>query len=163
MSDLYDQQAKIAGTIGNDEGGEAATLNLFALVARYSKTAADGAASTATSNTKIFTNPFTTPLKIVRATAQGNGAGLTADNTNYATISLLTDDGAGGAPAAAMTIITQLTAQGTWTSNVSVAFANPTAAALTVPAGGNIWFAISKTGTGVVVPISDYQIVLAKL
>ncbi len=165
MSDLYDVQAKIAGTMGNDEGGEAVVLNLFSHVVTYDKTAADGAASTATSNTKIWCNPYTTPMKILRATLNPAGT-LTASDTDYATVSLLTDDGAAGTPAAATTILTKLSASGgsgNWATSVSQVFGNQTAAALTVPAGGCIWFAIAKAGSGVTVPISKIQIVLAKL
>lgn len=165
MSDLLDIQAKIAGTMGNDEGGESTVLDLFSLVVPYDKTAADGVAGTTTANTKVWCNPYSTPLKIVRATLNPGGT-LTASDTDYATISLLTDDGAAGTPVAATTILTKTVAgggSGNWASAVSLVFANQTASALAVPAGGCIWFAIAKAGLGVVVPVCKLQLVLAKL
>jgi hypothetical protein len=162
MSNLGDVQTKLVGTTAQDLGGQATIDALFATEVVFDKAAADGAAGTATSNTKVWTNPYTTPRKILRAVIQGT-SGLTADNTNYATVQLLTDDGAGGAPAVAASVITQVSAQGSWTANVSVAFANFVAAQLAVPAGGNIWMSITKAGSGVVVPISKITIILAKL
>ena len=165
MSQLKDVQSKIAGTMGNDLGGETITDYLFATEFTYDKTAADGTAGTATSNTKVWCNPSTTPCKILRATLNPAGT-LTASDADYATISLLTDDGAAGTPAAATTILTKTVASGgsgNWATSVSVAFGNQTASALVVPAGGCVWFAIAKAGSGVTVPISKVQVILAKL
>lgn len=168
MSDQFDMQLKLAGHTGLDEGGFAQVQLLFSIVERFTKAAADGAAGTTTANTKVFANPFAFPLRIVRATYNPTGGGLTANDTNFATLNILTDDGAGGAPAAAKVMNTTLTgtaASGNWTQNVNVVWpaSGDVAAQLTVPVGGVIWFSIGKTAGGVAVPAGEVALVLAKM
>ncbi len=122
----------------------------------FDKTAADGTAATTTADTFIWTNPFDFNIVLVAARAITLGAGLTADNTNFATITLKTDNGAGGATAIALTITTTVTDSGTFSSNQSKSFTAWTGANSVVVPGGNVWFNIAKSGTGVVVPISSY-------
>lgn len=123
----------------------------------FDKAAADGMASTTTTDTIVWVNPYTVPVYVQSAYAIGVGAGITADATNNATITFRTRDGVGGASAAALTIVTDV-AGGNWTSNQSKAITTQTMANLAVPVGGQITFSIAKGGTGVVVPISKYVI-----
>ncbi len=167
MSDLYDIQAKIAGTLGLDEGGETAVANLFAFSERVTHASAENAA-TNVANTKVFVNPYAYPLRVMAANYNPTGAGLTADNTNNATINILTDDGAGGTPVAALTAVTTLNtsvtgATGNWAQNVSENFAVSNAAAQAVPVGGVVWFNVVKAGTGVDIPAGELTVLFGKL
>ena len=108
------------------------------------KSAADGAAGTATAETVIGQCGAATPLTAVRFVP---AAALTADNANYATILIQKRTGA-GAPSTVATVTTQITGSGNWTAFVPVNI--PISAGL-VLAGDVLTFTISKTGTGVVV------------
>lgn len=176
MSDLADVQAKLEGTLSLDEGGRKTIANLFAIVIVHRKTAADGMASTATANTLVWTNPFTTPVRLRRLVITP-GSTLTADASNFATITIKTDDAAAGTPAIALTVTTELAAAangtGNWATSVPISrqisgddatvAVGAAAAEVDVVAGGSVWFNIAKTGTGVVVPVSDYTLVVEKL
>lgn len=128
----------------------------------FDKTAADGAAATTTADTYIWTNPFDFNVVVADARMITLGAGLTADNTNFATVSIKTDNGAGGATAVALSITTAITDSGNFTSNVSKRFTAKTGANAILAPGANLFFNIAKAAAGVVVPISSYSIRLQK-
>jgi hypothetical protein len=128
----------------------------------YNKIAVDGAAATNTADTLVWTNPYDFPVYVVSGKYVGVGAGLTADPTNFATIAFKTNDGAGGATATALSVATTVADGGTWTSNQSKSFTAVTLANTAIPAGGGLWINITKSGTGVVVPISNYVIRMQK-
>lgn len=134
----------------------------LAVDVQYNKTAADGMASTTTSDTLFWVNPYSFPVYVAAGYAVGLGTGITGDNTDYVTITIKTNDGAGGSTAVALTLTSQLTDGGSWTSNQSKAFTTLTKANTAVPAGGGLWFNIAKGGAGKVVPISTYCIRLLK-
>jgi hypothetical protein len=134
----------------------------FDIVVQFSKTAADGAAATNTADTVIFTNPFDFNLVVADARIVTLGAGVTADNTNFATLTIKTDNGAGGATAIALTAATTVTDLGTLASNVSKRFTAKTGANVIVAAGANVFLNITKSGAGVVVPISNIIVRLQK-
>jgi hypothetical protein len=138
-------------------GGVASIDEIAAFEVTFDKAAADGMASTTTTDTIVWINPYTVPVYLQSAYGVGVGAGITADASNNATITFRTRDGVGGASAAALTIVTDV-AGGTWTSNQSKAITTQTIANLAVPVGGQITFSIAKGGTGVVVPISKFII-----
>lgn len=123
----------------------------------FDKTAADAMASTTTTDTLVWMNPFAYPVYLYSAEAVATGAGITADATNNATITFRTRDGVGGASAAALTIVTDV-AGGNWTQNQRKAITTQTKANLAVPVGGQITFSIAKGGTGVVVPVSKFVV-----
>ncbi|HKY41377.1 MAG TPA: hypothetical protein VJN18_35835 [Polyangiaceae bacterium] len=129
----------------------------LAIEITFDKAAADGMASTATTDTLVWVNPYAYPVYLYSAYGVATGAGITADASNNATITFRTRDGVGGASAAALSITTDV-AGGTWTQNVSKAITTQTKANLAVPVGGQITFSIAKGGTGVVVPISKFVI-----
>ncbi len=168
MADPSDIQAKIAGTLGLDEGGETAVANLFGFHERITHASAENAV-TNVANTKVFVNPYPYPLRLLGASYNPTGAGLTADNTNFATINVLTDDGAGGTPVAGLSAVTTLNtsvtgATGNWTQNISENFAVSNGAALGVPVGGVVWFNIVKSGAGGVdVPAGELTVLFQKL
>jgi hypothetical protein len=147
------------GLSGNvtQQGGLATIDESLAVYVMYDKTAADGAASTATTDTIVWVNPFSVPVYIVSAYGVATGAGITADASNNATITFRSIDLAGGSSAAALTITTDV-AGGTWTQNRAKAITSRTVANAAVPVGGGITFSIAKGGTGVVVPVSKFVI-----
>ncbi len=138
-------------------GGVATIDELTAIEIPFDKTAADGMASTTTTDTLVWMNPYTVPVYLQSAEAVATGAGITADVSNNATITFRTRDGIGGASAAALSITTDV-AGGNWTQNQRKAITTQTIANLAVPVGGQVTFSITKGGTGVVVPISKFVI-----
>jgi hypothetical protein len=138
-------------------GGVATVDELAAVYVMFDKAAADAMASTATTDTIVWVNPFAFPVYIQSAYGVATGAGITADASNNATITFRSIDLAGGASAAALTITTDV-AGGTWTQNQAKAITSQTIANLAVPVGGGITFSIAKGGTGVVVPVSKFVI-----
>jgi hypothetical protein len=124
--------------------------------------AADGAAATATADTLFWTNPFGFPVYVEAGSFVGTGAGITADNTNFATLIIKTNDGIGGATAIALSMATTITDAGTFTQNQPKSFTGRTLANVTVPANGGLWLQITKSGTGVVVPAGYFTVRVLK-
>lgn len=142
-------------------GGLATVDELHAVNVVFDKTAADAMASTATTDTLVWMNPFNVPVYMQSAVGVATGAGITADANNNATITFRSIDLVGGASAAALTIVTDV-AGGNWTQNQAKNITTQTVANLAVPVGGGITFSIAKGGTGVVVPVSKFVIKLFK-
>lgn len=155
----YGLAKKALSSLPTQLGGLATQDDLMALCVEYLKTAADAMASTTTTDAMVWVNPFPYPVYLQSAYGLATGAGITADASNYATITFRTIDLAGGASAAALTIATDV-AGGTWTQNQSKAITSQTKANLAVPVGGGITFSIAKAGTGVVVPVSRFYLKL---
>ncbi len=148
-------RSRFGGTTAQDAGGEDGADQMFDMYVAYTKAAADGMASTATANTMFWMNPYDFSLRIV-AGSLAPTATLTASDTDYATITIKTDDGAASTPAAALTWESKVTGgTGNWAVGVKEA-ATVTAANATLVAGGCLWFNIAKAGSGVVVGISHY-------
>ena len=162
MSNLGDVKRSLAGTTACQLGGLDTINQALDIVVVYDKTAADGMATTTTSDTVIWTNPYDFTVYLVSGKYIGLGSGLTADPSNNATIAIKTNDGAGGSTSTALSVTTSAADGGTWTSNQSKSFTTTTAANIAVPSGGCVWFNIAKGGTGVVVPISRYTLRLKK-
>lgn len=154
----------------------------FEEVAYFTKPAADGMAATATAATKGndvnaigggYHNSHSFDMEVYGFTISPNAA-LTADAANFATISIQTDDAADGAPATALALSTTIAAPGSgnWVNDtiqkVTQVTANGatkgvmTAANLRLRPGANLFIAISKSGTGVIVPICQIQVLLRK-
>ena len=151
-------QAKDCLSASVTQFGGAATIDeLVAIEIIFDKAAADGMASTTTTDTLVWMNPYTVPVYLQSAEAVATGAGITANDTDFATITFRTRDGVGGSSAAALTIVTNV-AGGNWTQNQRKAITTQTIANLAVPVGGQITFSIAKGGSGVVVPVSKFVI-----
>lgn len=154
----------------------------FDIVAQFTKPAADGMASTATTNTAGndvnsvgggFTNIYPYDLEVVGFAISPN-ATLTADANNNATISILTDDGANGTPGAVFALQTAVAAPGSgnWAVNTQQLVTKATATAGTkgtytaanarLRPGARLFIAIAKSGTGVVVPICIVHVLLRR-
>lgn len=161
MGDISDIKAKLGGTLALEDGGEDTIHDLTDIIAQYEKASADGMASTTTADTLIWCNPYEFSLKVVRAIIV-SASTLTASDTNYATITVKTDDGANGTPATAATWETTTTGTGSWAADTAEA-ATITAANSTLVSGGCLHLNIAKAGSGVVVPASRILIVLRKV
>src|SRR5689334_15074199 len=111
MSDIRTLITRLGSAFGQDltnssavnpgAPGELAAQFAFAYTQGFSKTAADGAAATTTAATGFFWNPHPFPLYVTGATYVSQAGTITADAANFATLNILTDNGAAGAPAAA--------------------------------------------------------------
>ncbi len=83
-------------------------------------------------------------------------AALTANDTDYATLSLVYDAGP-GTDVVVATRTTQITGgSGDWVADTPVAL-TITAANAVVPAGKNLMFKITKAGSGVAVPAGGFN------
>ena len=139
-------------------------------------------AATATAATKgndvngiggCYHNPHSYDMEVYGFTISPN-ATLTADAGNFATIQVLTDDAADAAPGVALALATTIAAPGSgnWAvdviQKVTQVTANGatrgtlTAAGLRLRPGANLFIAITKSGTGVVVPICNIGVLLRK-
>lgn len=121
--------------------------------ATYTKEADDGAASDTTAETPLFSPESGAVVLSVKYLPS---AALTADNTNYATLSVDSRDAAGGSNAVIASITTEITGTGDWVAFVAEDFG--TLANTAIVAGGAVTFAIAKAGTGVVVPAGALQV-----
>lgn len=162
MSNLGDTKRALAGNAAMQRGELPTIDEALAVAWQYLKTAADGAASTATADVVIWTNPFNVPVYVAAAKMTGIAAGIVTDETDYVTITLKTNDGAGGATAIALTLATNAAGGGALTSNQSKAFPTLTKANALIPVGGQLWLNIAKAGAGKVVPISIIAVKLFK-
>lgn len=170
MANLEDFMKGLAGTagLGRDNAalfaGQSApvTHQAFDFTVPFFKAAADGAAGTLTADTIIWTNPYDFNVVVVAGRLVGQGAGIVADAANIATINIKTDNGAGGATAIALAWSSLTTDGGTLVSNVPKPFTVWTGANAVLVPGANLFFNIAKPGTGVIVPVSAYQIRLQK-
>ena len=115
------------------------------------KAAADGAASTATAETAVSSVYFPTPFRVIGARYVPD-AGVTADNTNNATINVNRRDGIGGAAAVAASLTTNVAAGNMVQYQPKPFTVSAVAGAAQGPANGILTFSIAKSGTGVVIP-----------
>jgi hypothetical protein len=136
------------------------------VVIGMNKTAADGMASTTTAATKSpYTNAFDFNLLVVSGKLSAD-ATLTAHDTNNAVITIERDDAANGTPAAALTWTTSTTGAGgtgNWAVDTPLNNTSRTASNCIMVPGSNLFFAIAKGGTGVVVPISQILVRLRRI
>lgn len=160
MGDCSDVKARLS-VFAQDDGGEDTLHALTDIVTVYAKTAADAMASTTTANTSFWMNPYDFAVKVVSACILPQST-LTADPSNYATITVKTDDGAAGTPAVAVQWDTTTTGTGSWATSVKEA-GTVTAANTNVAVGACLHFNIAKTGTGVVVPACIIMVRLRKV
>jgi hypothetical protein len=117
----------------------------------WTKAAVDGATANATAETVIGTvGPGVQGLAL-GAVQFVPAAALVADNANYATLTVTKrTNGVPGTPVTIATATTQITGTGNWTAWKAVTI--PLAAGAFVSPLDTISIAITKTGTGVVVP-----------
>lgn len=120
----------------------------------FTKSAADGAAATATSETVIGMVARASKLIGARFVP---AAALTADNTNNAVITVSKRDSAGANKTTIASLTTNV-ASGNWVQWAPKALTLGLAAAIQVAAESSITFEIAKGGTGVVVPAGTLEL-----
>ena len=178
MSALTNLLKSIAGAFAeqgasSSQNAEDLLQSAFDEIATFTKAAADGMAATATAATKFFQNPFAYDLEVIGFVISPDAA-LTADAANTATIIIHTDDAADSAPASAMQVRTTIAAPGSgnWATDIQQRITQATVNAATkgtmtaenlrLRPGANLFFEITKQGSGVVVPASSYRVLLRK-
>jgi hypothetical protein len=118
-------------------------------VAVWPKDAIDAAANTATAEHAIGHSPAAGTVRSVKYVPT---AALTADNTNYATITVWKRDSAGANQTKVAEVTTQITGSGNWTAFAPVALTLQAAANIALAAGSSLTVQIAKAGSGVQVP-----------
>lgn len=146
MSDIGNFKKALSGLAPEGEG----TVDQLTDVPVNHSLAADGAANTAISATKIFCNPFDFTLRIARAVVSPDAA-VAEDATNNAVITLSVDDGANGAPETAATVDSDVGSGGNWAADTAKEFTLSAGGVLIAP-GANLFLAQTKGGTGVQLP-----------
>ena len=115
----------------------------------------DAAASTAGTRTFDQSTSFPMVVKAFKIITSGN---VTADDTNYATVALVYNDGAGGSDTTIASKTTKITGgTGNLTAGIAYSFAI-TAANARIPAGSQVQVKVTKAGTGVSLPVSTFEL-----
>lgn len=144
--------AQLGTTPATDAKGTVDALHSDVFV--FDKASADAMASTTTSETGtgIYIPAAATLLSVTFVPVSG---GLTADASNYATVTVSTRDSAGGTLTTVATLTTTIASSGNLTQHAGKALVLSTPA---IAAGSTITFSIAKTGTGVVVPSGRFSV-----
>jgi hypothetical protein len=124
----------------------------------FDKASDDAMASTTTSETYTGIY-FPRACKLIGVYYVPTTGSITADNTNYATVTV--NKRVSGASTAIATLTTTITSSGDITQGAGTAFVNSTVAgAISIAAGGSITFSIAKAGSGVVVRGGRFSVVV---
>lgn len=135
-------------------------LRTMRTVATWHKHAQDAAAATATGETPFYR--CYTAQRVLRCDILPTAA-LTANDTNYASILLKSEDGAGAGAETISTLTTKITGgSGDWTAKVTVPF-TLTAANVDLSAGDILMVQITKAGSGVQLDIFHLVVVLEEM
>jgi hypothetical protein len=146
MSVSVDASDKTLAVLNAPESGAVQSIT-------FTKEGDDGAAATATAETPILSAPNGA---IILNARYNPSAALTADNTDYATLTVARRDAAGANPEVIAAITTEITGTGDWVAFVAEDFAP--LANTAIEAGGAVTFEIEKAGSGVVVPAGSLQV-----
>lgn len=145
----------LAGMNLSDAIAAAAQVNSDYFV--FSKAAADGMASTATTETDC--NIFLKRACIIKSVAWiPTGAAVTNDNTNNFTLTVSKRDAGGANLTTIATLTNTVTAYGATAAQRAAQQAVLTAANVAVVAGSTLTYSIAKNGSGVVVPVSMFVV-----
>lgn len=161
----FGQDLTLTSSLAPGAPAEVAESYMFGHIYSLAK-AVDANAGDATAATYIWHNPTPYPMRLIGASIVSPST-LTASDTVYATINILTDDGAAGTAVAAFTRTTKLSASGgtgNWAAKVMVNLANETVASAqqVIPSGGSVYYSIAKASTGTIVPASVITITVTK-
>lgn len=122
--------------------------NTHAAQFNFSKAADDGTAATTTAET--FTGLyFPRACRLKSVTYVATTGGVTADATNFATVTVSKRDSAGATPTTIATLTTTVASSGTITQGAGKALVLAGSAA-NITAGSTVTFSVAKSGTGVV-------------
>jgi hypothetical protein len=139
-------------TVSGDDVTQAPS-NMNLSLAHYTKEADDGSAAAVTAETPVLSSSGGLQVQAVRFLPS---AALTANNTNYATLTVVNRDAAGSSVGTIAAITTEITGSGDWVAFVLEDFG--TLANATIAAGGTVTFEIEKAASGVVVPAGSLEI-----
>jgi hypothetical protein len=160
MSNLGDFKRGLC-TLANQTGGLDTVHQFSDFIFTYSKATADSMATDVTAAVLTpFVNPFDFPVKVVSGRLV-SAAALTAHDTNNAVISFRTDDGADSVPAIAISWTTSTTGTGNWVADIPES-GTVTAANVVLAAGACLHFGITKGGSGVIVPVTQFTLRLQR-
>lgn len=130
-----------------------APLQVGFVPAKYPKTVADAAAADETDETPFHVND-TGVTRAVTAVNFQPGAALTADNSDFGTLSVYRRDADGTNQTLVAEISTEITGSGNWTAFVAVPLTLSVTLANTLLAPGQqLTFEITKDGNGVTIPV----------
>lgn len=125
----------------------------------YCKQVADAMAADASDMgfLAVPASPTVNQIKVLTATLHPQGA-LTGNDTDFVTLSVVYDDGAGGSETTVASVTTKVTGgTGSWTAGKVYPL---TVSAAYVPAGNQLRLKIAKSGAGKVVPITTLSVCL---
>jgi hypothetical protein len=119
--------------------------------------AVDGSAAATTSLKRFYRAPGARTVAAVHYIPE---AGLTANNSNFKSITVSQCSAVDGTVVAtAASLTTEITGSGDWTAGVPVPLT--LGAGISLTAGQTLGFAIAKTGTGVVIPAGTFVVTFA--
>lgn len=126
----------------------------------FDKTSADATAATTTSETftGVYVPRAAKLTAIVFVPTSGN---LTANATNFATVTVSKRNASGASKTSVATLTTTVASSGDLTQGAGKACVlSSTAGALDLPAGSTFTFEIAKAASGVVVPAGRFTVVV---
>lgn len=148
-------QAGEAVALGcTDPIGEVANANSSQFV--FAKGADDAMASTTTAET--FTGIyFARACRLKSIVYSATTGGVTADNTNFATVTVSKRDSAGANLTTIATLTTTITSSGNLSQGVGKALVL-TASAVNITAGSTVTYSVAKAGSGVVLRAANFTV-----
>jgi hypothetical protein len=149
---------RLAGAFGQEEASEA--WREFFDVGVSVPVAADAAANTNTAITKIWSNPFSYPVKVEVFEINADAA-IAVNGSNYVDMTISRDDGADTAPVTCATRSTINTSTNI-AAVIDAAF-TLTPGNCTVAAGGNIFRTYAKQGSGFQLPAHTLKMRLRRV
>lgn len=152
--------SKFAEAAGSNKDARTAINTLTCGMPFFDKASADAMASTTTSET--YTGVYIPYDSKVTVYFNPTSGSLTANDTNYATVTVSKRDSAAANKATIATLTTTTTSSGNLTQGAGKQLVAASGSA-SVAAGSTITFEIAKTGTGVVVPAGRFTVVCEKI
>lgn len=135
---------------------------VYRFVATLSKDAADTNAADNTTTHHLLSIPAGLGSCQVLSAGYTPDATLTADDTNYANVLLLSSDGTGVASSVTASVNTTTAGSNSWAVGVEVDLTVASTYA-TLAAGSNLALAITKAGGGVIVPAGVLTVCLEQV
>lgn len=158
LAELSDGKVFLDVNVASDGTVTLTTASTNRSMVTYVKVADDALAADTTDET-----PFFSPINdaVILSVKYIPNAALTANNTDYATLTVANRDAAGVAVGDIAAITTEITGTGDWVAFVAEDFG--VLANTEVEAGGSVTFEIEKAGSGVVVPAGTLQVEYAMI
>ena len=162
MSRIASALSKVEGSNGGDYDGPVpmAARQLIRKVIKLRKPAADSMATDTTAYTAADQEYMPCAGRILGAWIQPQST-LTAHDSNYATVNVVSADNAAGTAVVMASAATTTTGTGNWAAGVKEAMTvTSTVADRRFAKGAVLGFSIAKASSGVVVPISSITVLV---